>query len=78
MERSMKFASYLAFKALRPGGFHGRVPAGPQKVEAPPKWVNKGESRSMFFISTEMGGVWVVLETSFSCLLVPFTEPILT
>ncbi len=45
-------------------GFHVWV-AGPQKGEALPKWVKPGELKSIYFICTEMGGIWVVLETSF-------------
>jgi hypothetical protein len=42
----------------------GQWVAGPQKEEAPPKWVETGGFKSIYFICTEMGGAWVVLETS--------------
>jgi len=38
---------------------------GLQKLEVPPKSVKQTKLKSIFFIYTEMGEVWVALETSF-------------
>jgi len=38
---------------------------GLQNLEAPPKWVKQTEPKTIFFISTKMGGVSVVVEPHF-------------